>query len=157
MKALGGHNSDSMEQPAFVNQQGHEVTSKILNIVGFCEKFERVYSRGFMFENKLIRVHDPYGFQLLVMGTLSHGILEQVLVEIKNVGLMDLASLLYQLLIWGSKRFCKKEVIEGLAWFSRSELGSKMTSIVRQMEGTMLLNVNFAMKHDHSLGKRLWR
>ena len=34
-----------------------------------------------MFENKLIIVHDPYGFQLLVMGKRNHCILEQVLVE----------------------------------------------------------------------------
>ena len=48
----GGHNFDSREQPAFVGQHGHEVTSKILTIVGFCEKFEGFYSKGFMFENK---------------------------------------------------------------------------------------------------------
>ena len=53
-----------MEQLAFVDQHVHEVTSKILNIVGFCEKFDGIYSRMFMDKN--VVVDNPYGFRLLV-------------------------------------------------------------------------------------------
>ena len=65
-----------------------------------------------MFENKLIMVHDPYGFRLLVTGKMSYGILEQVLVATKNLSLMDLTSFSCQLLILKAQRLCKIEVIE---------------------------------------------
>ncbi|XP_017975888.1 PREDICTED: Fanconi anemia group I protein homolog isoform X1 [Theobroma cacao] len=81
--------------------------------------------------------------------------LEKVFVGIKNVDLMDLPSLVYQLLVLASKGFNKREVIEGIVWFFGSQLGSKMTSTVRQVEGTVLLHVNFAVKQDPSLGKEV--
>ena len=68
---------------------------------------------------------------------------------------MDLPSLAYLLLVLASKGFDKREVIEGIVWFFGSELGSKMTSTVRQVEGTVLLHVNFAVKQDPSLGKEV--
>ena len=117
LKALSGHYCDSREQPAFFDQHSHEVTSKILTIVGFCKKFEKVCSRGFMFENKLIMVHEPYGFRLLVMGKRSYGILEQVLVETENLSLMDLTSLHCQLLILGKKGYVKERLLKKLCSF----------------------------------------
>ncbi|XP_021291605.1 Fanconi anemia group I protein isoform X2 [Herrania umbratica] len=81
--------------------------------------------------------------------------LEKVFVGIKNVDLMDLPSLVYQLLVLASKGFNKREVIEGIVWFFGSQLGSKMTYTVRQVEGTVLLHLNFAVKQDPSLGKEV--
>ncbi|KAK9033464.1 hypothetical protein V6N11_018497 [Hibiscus sabdariffa] len=81
--------------------------------------------------------------------------LEKVFMGIKNVDLMDLPSLVYQLLVLASKGFNKREIIEGIVWFFGSESSSKMASTVRQVEGTVLLHVNFAVKQDPSLGKEV--
>ncbi|KAF8387882.1 hypothetical protein HHK36_026544 [Tetracentron sinense] len=78
--------------------------------------------------------------------------LEKVFVGMKGVDLQDLPSLVYQLLILASKGFSKRDVIEGIVGFFGSKMGSKVTSIVRQVEGTVLLHVNFAVKQDPSLG-----
>ncbi|KAJ9699622.1 hypothetical protein PVL29_005473 [Vitis rotundifolia] len=81
--------------------------------------------------------------------------LEKVFVGMKGVDLQDLPSLVYQLLVLASKGFSKREVIEGIVMFFGSKMWSKATSIVRQVEGTVLLHVNFAVKQDPSLGQEV--
>lgn len=81
--------------------------------------------------------------------------LKKVFVGMKGVDLQDLPSLVYQLLVLASKGFSKREVIEGIVMFFGSQMGSKATSIVRQVEGTVLLHVNFSVKQDPSLGQEI--
>lgn len=80
---------------------------------------------------------------------------DKVFDELRNVELQDLPSLVYQLLLLASKGFCKREVIQGILVFFGCELGRKTSSIVRQVEGTVLLHVNFAVKQDPLLGQEL--
>lgn len=80
---------------------------------------------------------------------------EKVFVGISRVDLQDLPSLVYQLLVLASKGFSKREVIEGIVMFFGSKMGLKSSSIVRQVEGTVLLHVNFAVKQDPSLGQEV--
>lgn len=108
------------------------------------------WSKGLLL--KMVSVAKDFCFLDKMRGK---GFLEKVFERIQNVDLMDLPSLVYQLLVLASKGFNKREVIEGIVWFFRSELGSKMTSTVRQVEGTVLLHVNFAVKQDPSLGKEV--
>lgn len=81
--------------------------------------------------------------------------LEKVFAGMARVDLQDLPSLVYQLLVLASKGFSKREVIEGIVMFFGSKMGSKASSIVRQVEGTVLLHVNFAVKQDPSLGQEV--
>lgn len=81
--------------------------------------------------------------------------LDKVFVGMKCANLQDLPSLVYQLLVLGSKGFIKKEVIEGIVMFFGSITGSKTSSIIRQVEGTVLLHLNFAVKQDPSLGQEV--
>ncbi|KAJ4843074.1 hypothetical protein Tsubulata_042019 [Turnera subulata] len=82
--------------------------------------------------------------------------LNKVFKGMKGVDLQDLPSVVYQLLVLASKGFHKREVIEGIVVFFGSELGRKKgSSIVRQVEGTVLLHFNFAVKQDPSLGKEV--
>ncbi|KAA8548947.1 hypothetical protein F0562_000631 [Nyssa sinensis] len=81
--------------------------------------------------------------------------LEKVFGGMKVVELQDLPSLVYQLLVLASKGFSKREVIEGIVMFFGSKMGSKTSSIVRQVEGTVLLHLNFAVKQDPSLGQEV--
>lgn len=71
----------------------------------------------------------------------------------REVDLQELSSLIYQLLILALNDFSKREVIDGIIGF----LGglSKVSSIVRQVEGTVLLHFNFAVKQDPSLGQEI--
>ncbi|XP_022760595.1 Fanconi anemia group I protein [Durio zibethinus] len=108
------------------------------------------WSKGFLL--KMVSIAKDFSFLDKMRGK---EFLEKVFVGIKNVDLMDLPSLVYQLLVLASKGFNKREVLEGIVWFFGSELGSKMTSTVRQVEGTVLLHVNFAVKQDPSLGKEV--
>ncbi|XWS14102.1 hypothetical protein CRYUN_Cryun36dG0094200 [Craigia yunnanensis] len=108
------------------------------------------WSKGFLL--KMVSIAKDFSFLDKMRGK---EFLEKVFAGIKNVDLMDLPSLVYQLLVLASKGFNKREVIEGIVWFFGSELGSKMTSTVRQVEGTVLLHVNFAVKQDPSLGKEV--
>ncbi|XP_009764707.1 uncharacterized protein [Nicotiana sylvestris] len=79
--------------------------------------------------------------------------LERVFSGIRNVDMQDLPGLVYQLLVLGSKGFGKKEVIEGIVmYFGGVKSGG---SIMRQVEGTVLLHVNFAVKQDPSLGQEV--
>ncbi|KAK1380281.1 Fanconi anemia group I protein [Heracleum sosnowskyi] len=80
---------------------------------------------------------------------------DKVFDEMGNVELQDLPSLVYQLLVLASKGFCKRELIEGILVFFGCKLGEKVSSIIRQVEGTVLLHVNFAVKQDPSLGQEL--
>ncbi|XVF38742.1 hypothetical protein REPUB_Repub20aG0127800 [Reevesia pubescens] len=108
------------------------------------------WSKGFLL--KMVSIAKDFSFLDKMRGK---EFLEKIFAGIKIVDLMDLPSLVYQLLVLASKGFNKKEVIEGIVWFFGSELGLKMTSIVRQVEGTVLLHVNFAVKQDPSLGKEI--
>lgn len=81
--------------------------------------------------------------------------LQKVFAGMKGVDLQDLPSLVYQMLILASKGFGKREVIEGIVMFFGSQIGSKVTSIIRQVEGTVLLHVNFAVKQDPSMGQEV--
>ncbi|KAJ8573884.1 hypothetical protein K7X08_010395 [Anisodus acutangulus] len=79
--------------------------------------------------------------------------LEKVFCGMRDVDLQDLPGLVYQLLVLGSKGFGKKEVIEGIVMYFG---GMKSDgSIMRQVEGTVLLHVNFAVKQDPSLGQEV--
>ncbi|XP_071730859.1 uncharacterized protein [Rutidosis leptorrhynchoides] len=77
--------------------------------------------------------------------------------EMHVVELQDLPSLVYQLLVLASKGFNKREVIEGICMFFGTELCLRKASlnIVREVEGTVLLHVNFAVKQDPSLGQEV--
>ncbi|OMO57346.1 Fanconi anemia group I protein [Corchorus capsularis] len=108
------------------------------------------WSKGFLL--KMVSIAKDFSF---LDKTRGKEFLEKVFAGIKTVDLMDLPSLVYQLLVLASKGFNKREVIEGIVWFFGSELGSKMTSTVRQVEGTVLLHLNFAVKQDPSLGKEV--
>lgn len=81
--------------------------------------------------------------------------LEKVFAGMRRLELQDLPSLVYQLLLLVSKGFSKRDVIEGIVMFFGSEMASKAVSTVRQVEGTVLLHVNFAVKQDPSLGQEL--
>ncbi|TYI64279.1 hypothetical protein E1A91_D09G077200v1 [Gossypium mustelinum] len=107
-------------------------------------------SKGFLL--KMVSIAKEFSF---LDKTRGNEFLEKVFVGIKTVDLMDMPSLVYQLLVLASKGFNKREIIEGIVYFFGSELGSKMTSTVRQVEGTVLLHVNFAVKQDPSLGKEV--
>lgn len=82
-------------------------------------------------------------------------LLEKVFKGMKSVDLQDLPLLSYQLLVLASKGFNKREVIAGIMRFFGSELVSKASSTIRQVEGTVLLHVNFAVKQDPSLGQEV--
>ncbi|WCJ23472.1 Fanconi anemia group I protein [Euphorbia peplus] len=83
--------------------------------------------------------------------------LEKVFKGMKGVDLQDLPSLTYQLLVLASRGFSKVEVIQGIVSFFGFELGSKAkaSSTLRQVEGTVLLHINFAVKQDPSLAKEV--
>ncbi|KAF5944697.1 hypothetical protein HYC85_018774 [Camellia sinensis] len=81
--------------------------------------------------------------------------LDKVFGGMRDVELQDLPSLVYQLLVLASKGFSKRDVVEGIVMFFGSKMGSKASSIVRQVEGTVLLHVNFAVKQDPSLGQEV--
>ncbi|PRQ39249.1 putative fanconi anemia group I protein [Rosa chinensis] len=81
---------------------------------------------------------------------------DKVFDGMSSLDLQDLPSLVYQLLVLASKGFVKKDVIEGIVMFFGSKMGrKKASSIVRQVEGTVLLHVNFAVKQDPSLGQEV--
>ncbi|PON88352.1 Fanconi anemia group I protein [Trema orientale] len=93
-------------------------------------------------------------FPFLDKGRVSEFV-DKVFVEMTRVDLQDLPSLVYQLLVLASKGFSKKEVVEGIVMFFGSKTERKSGSIVRQVEGTILLHVNFAVKQDISLGQEV--
>ncbi|XP_062107746.1 uncharacterized protein LOC133818728 isoform X3 [Humulus lupulus] len=93
-------------------------------------------------------------FPVLDKGRVSEFV-DKVFVEMTRVDLQDLPSLVYQLLVLASKGFSKREVIEGIVMFFGSKMERKVSSIVRQVEGTILLHLNFAVKQDPSLGQEV--
>ncbi|XP_019158988.1 PREDICTED: Fanconi anemia group I protein homolog isoform X2 [Ipomoea nil] len=82
-------------------------------------------------------------------------ILEKVFSGMEKVELQDLPGLVYQLLVLASKGFGKRKVIEGIVMYFGENLAGKGGSTVRQVEGTVLLHVNFAVKQDPSLGQEI--
>ncbi|CAA0408588.1 unnamed protein product [Arabidopsis thaliana] len=93
-------------------------------------------------------------FSFLDKGRKSE-LVEKVFVGIKLIDLQDLPSLVYQLLVLASKGFCKREVIGGVVGYFGSKAETRVASVVRQIEGTVLLHVNFAVKQDPSLGQEV--
>ena len=93
-------------------------------------------------------------FLTLDKGKISEFV-DKVFVEMTRVDLQDLPSLVYQLLVLASNGFSKREVIEGIVMFFGSKMVKKASSIVSQVEGTILLHVNFAVKQDPSLGQEV--
>lgn len=81
--------------------------------------------------------------------------LEKVFSGMEKVELQDLPGLVYQLLVLASKGFGKRKVIEGIVMYFGENLAGKGGSTVRQVEGTVLLHVNFAVKQDPSLGQEI--
>ncbi|KAF5816336.1 putative fanconi anemia group I protein [Helianthus annuus] len=77
--------------------------------------------------------------------------------EMHRVELQDLPLLVYQLLVLASKGVNKREVIEGIIVFFGGKAGLEKggSTIVREVEGTVLLHVNFAVKQDPSLGQEV--
>ncbi|CAH8359476.1 unnamed protein product [Eruca vesicaria subsp. sativa] len=83
-------------------------------------------------------------------------LLEKVFLGFECVDLQDLPSFVYQLLVLASKGFCKREVIGGVVlFFGGRDERRRVASVVRQIEGTVLLHVNFAVKQDPSLGQEV--
>lgn len=81
---------------------------------------------------------------------------DKVFDGMSSLDLQDLPSLVYQLLVLASRGFVKKDVVEGIVMFFGAKMGrKKANSIVRQVEGTVLLHVNFAVKQDPSLGQEV--
>ncbi|KAL6193735.1 hypothetical protein ACLB2K_034819 [Fragaria x ananassa] len=81
---------------------------------------------------------------------------DKVFDGMSSLDLQDLPSLVYQLLVLASRGFVKKDVVEGIVMFFGAKMGrKKASSIVRQVEGTVLLHVNFAVKQDPSLGQEV--
>ncbi|KAL0388809.1 UNVERIFIED_CONTAM: Fanconi anemia group I protein [Sesamum radiatum] len=80
--------------------------------------------------------------------------LEKIFVKMRNdVEMQDLPGLVYQLLVLATKGFGKREVIEGIVlYFGCMNKGG---SVMKQVEGTVLLHVNFAVKQDPSLGQEV--
>lgn len=68
-----------------------------------------------------------------------------------KVDIQDLPSLAYQLLVLAAKVFCRRQVMEGMMDFFGDGLIKGTPGIVRQVEGTVLMHVNFSVKQDPSL------
>lgn len=105
------------------------------------------WSKGLL--TKMVSLAKEFSF--LDKGRKSE-LVEKVFLGIKLIDLQDLPSLVYQLLVLASKGFCKREVIGGVVGFFGSKAETRVASVVRQIEGTVLLHVNFAVKQDPSLG-----
>ncbi|CAK7333380.1 unnamed protein product [Dovyalis caffra] len=131
-----------------INENGREFVGLILDRV-----IDSEWSKGLLVKMVSL-VGEFMGFIDKVRG---REFLEKVFKGMKRVDLQDLPLLVYQLLVLASKGFNKREVIEGILVFFGSEFGGlkRGSSIVRQVEGTVLLHVNFAVKQDPSLGKEV--
>ncbi|CAL9779125.1 unnamed protein product [Musa acuminata subsp. burmannicoides] len=80
--------------------------------------------------------------------------LDKIFSGMKVVDLQDLPSLIYQLLLLASKGINRREVISGILGFFGG-FSKGQPSILRQVEGTVLMHVNFAVKQDPSLGREV--
>lgn len=83
--------------------------------------------------------------------------LEKVFGGMKEVDVQDLPSLAYQLLLLASKGFNRRAVIGGILSFFGSGAVKGGSAVVRQVEGTVLMHFNFAVKQDPSLGLEVLR
>ncbi|KAH6769676.1 hypothetical protein C2S52_014479 [Perilla frutescens var. hirtella] len=80
--------------------------------------------------------------------------LQKIFVKLReDVEMQDLPGLVYQLLVLATKGFGKREVIEGIVLYFGG--ANKVGSVMKQVEGTVLLHVNFAVKQDPSLGQEV--
>ncbi|ERN02161.1 Fanconi anemia group I protein isoform X1 [Amborella trichopoda] len=79
--------------------------------------------------------------------------LKKVFVEMEEVDLQDLPSIVYHLLIMASKGLKKPVVLGIIGFFGKIERGPGI--IYRQVQGTVLLHVNFSVKQDPSIGHEL--
>nr|GEV47933.1 fanconi anemia group I protein [Tanacetum cinerariifolium] len=100
---------------------------------------------------KLVGIIREFGFIDKAKGRMF---VDKVFDEMCKVELQDLPGLVYQLLVLASKGFFKREVVEGIVRFFGGfgmDKGGRL-GVVREVEGTVLLHVNFAVKQDPSLG-----
>ncbi|KAJ0979783.1 hypothetical protein J5N97_015257 [Dioscorea zingiberensis] len=72
----------------------------------------------------------------------------------KEIDLQDLPSLAYQLLVVASKGPNRRVVVRGLLGFFGGPVRGP-AAVVRQVEGTMLMHLNFAVKQDPVLGQEI--
>ncbi|KAG2330357.1 hypothetical protein Bca52824_001537 [Brassica carinata] len=136
---------DLLRNPIKAKASEIDYVSSAIDRVLSCE-----WEKGFL--TKLVsRAKD---FSFLDKGRKSES-LEKVFSGVKCIDLQDLPSLVYQLLVLASKGFCKREVIGGVVCFFGSKAESRVASVLRQIEGTVLLHVNFAVKQDPSLGQEV--
>lgn len=93
-------------------------------------------------------------FSLCIDKVRKREFLEKIFVKMRDdVEMQDLPGLVYQLLVMATKGFGKREVIEGIVLhFGGMNKGG---SVMKQVEGTVLLHVNFAVKQDPSLGQEV--
>ncbi|MQM05472.1 hypothetical protein Taro_038280 [Colocasia esculenta] len=84
-------------------------------------------------------------------------LLEKVFGGVKEVDVQDLPSLSYQLLLLASKGFSRRAVIGGILSFFGSGAVKGAAAIIRQVEGTVLMHFNFAVKQDPLLGQEVLR
>lgn len=113
--------------------------------------FECVWSKGLVL--KLVNNIGEFRFLDRERG---RRFLEKVFVGMEDVELQDLPSVVYQLLVLASKGYCKREIVGGIVTFfglKKKKQGS--SSIMKQVEGTVLLHVNFSVKQDPSLGQEV--
>ncbi|KAK8960652.1 hypothetical protein KSP40_PGU004403 [Platanthera guangdongensis] len=80
--------------------------------------------------------------------------LQKIFAGMRDVDIQDLPSLVFQLLLLASKGISsvarKQLITDLLRFFGEPMKGS--AAVVRQVEGTVLMHVNFAVKQDPSLG-----
>lgn len=72
----------------------------------------------------------------------------------KGIDLQDLPSLAYQLLVVASKGPDRRSVVRGLLGFFGNPVRGA-GAVVRQVEGTVLMHLNFAVKQDPALGQEI--
>ncbi|KAM1742336.1 hypothetical protein ACFX12_012349 [Malus domestica] len=142
-----------------------DLLPRCLNLIRNAEEIER----GGHFVNsvidKILEVNWSKGLVIKMVSivrdfpvldkTRAREFVDKVFVGMSRLDLQDLPSIVYQLLVLASKGFVKREVVEGIVMFFGSKMASKATSIVRQVEGTVLLHVNFAVKQDPTLGQEV--
>lgn len=129
-------------------EQGRHFLNQVIDQVFNC-----VWSKGLLL--KLVSLVKDFGFLDRERGK---EFLEKVFEGMGRVDLQDFPSLVYQLLVMASKGFCKNKVIEGIVMFfgSNSTWSKKNSALIyRQVEGTVLLHLNFAVKQDPSLGQEV--
>lgn len=142
-----------------------DLLPRCLNLIRNAEEIER----GGHFVNsvidKILEVNWSKGLVIKMVSivrdfpvldkTRAREFVDKVFVGMSRLDLQDLPSIVYRLLVLASKGFVKREIVEGIVIFFGSKMASKAASIVRQVEGTVLLHVNFAVKQDPTLGQEV--